>query len=449
MAGNVRAVAYVRVSKEREEGLSPEIQQAAIERYCAERKYRIVQVLTDLDLTGRFWKRRQVEQAISLIEQRQAEVLVVWKVSRVSRNRLDWAVAVDRIAQAGGRLESATEGVDASTSTGRFARGMLAELAAFESERIGETWRETHNLRLSKGLTPNGKLRWGYMRGGADQVPDPDASPHVTLAYERYVAGWSLGAIAKQLNDDGVLTRHERMWHSGNLAKTLDSGFAAGFIIDRGVLHIGAHETLISPTLWEQYQRRREALRKEPVQRQRLRWPLSALLRCGDCEKVMHAKGRHWICVTRHHQGPEACGGMLINNSKVMRIIRRDLSEYTEGRGPAFEQHQRSAQKPQSQARQKKELAKVRQALLDIGRKNLSGFYDDQTYLRLRDELLSRQAELASEETPAPDARLFRLVLDKFDTGTDEEKRLALAAILDHVLICRGSGDERVVPVWR
>ena len=44
-----------------------------------------------------------------MIEHGQADAIVVWRWSRVSRNRLDWAVAVDRVEAAGGALESATE----------------------------------------------------------------------------------------------------------------------------------------------------------------------------------------------------------------------------------------------------------------------------------------------------------------------------------------------------
>lgn len=102
----VRVVAYVRVSKERDGMISPELQLAAIEKHCKDRGYVIVETLTDLDLSGQFWKRRQVERAVGMIEAGTADILVVWKLSRVARNRKDWALAVDRVEGAGGRLES-------------------------------------------------------------------------------------------------------------------------------------------------------------------------------------------------------------------------------------------------------------------------------------------------------------------------------------------------------
>jgi site-specific DNA recombinase len=68
-----------------------------------------------------------------MLEHDEADVIVVWRWSRVSRNRLDWAVAVDRVEAVGGRLDSATEPFDVRTPTGRFARGTLAKFATYAS----------------------------------------------------------------------------------------------------------------------------------------------------------------------------------------------------------------------------------------------------------------------------------------------------------------------------
>ena len=137
-----RAVLYLRQSVAREESISLELQEIAGRRYCEQRGYEVVEVLADPGISGRTWARPAVQHAVRMIEARDVDVIVVWKWSRLSRSRRDWAVAVDRVEGAGGRLESSTEPVDTTTSTGRFTRGMLAELAAFESERIGDTWRE-------------------------------------------------------------------------------------------------------------------------------------------------------------------------------------------------------------------------------------------------------------------------------------------------------------------
>ncbi|MCW2496063.1 MAG: hypothetical protein JWQ77_1987 [Jatrophihabitans sp.] len=271
--------------------ISPELQATAIADYCASRGYEIVETITDLDLSGRLWKRRRVEAAVQLIESGGADVLVVWKWSRVARNRLDWAIAVDRVEAAHGRLESATEPVDATTSTGRLARGMLAEFAAFESDRIGDVWREVHARRTKRGLPANGKARFGYRNIDGVHEPDPDTGPVLAELYRRYVAGESMASLVVWLNGEGIRTvagysaRGGGPWSPTSLRVMLDNGFAAGYITVRGERQAGAHAPLIDAQTWEAYQaariRRRRLRRAESSQ-----YLLSSMVWCSCGSKM-------------------------------------------------------------------------------------------------------------------------------------------------------------------
>ncbi|MFF1875969.1 recombinase family protein, partial [Kitasatospora herbaricolor] len=147
----LRAVLYLRQSVSKEESISLDLQERAGREYCERMGYRVVGIEEDPGVSGRTWNRPGVRRVMEMIEQREAEVIVLWKWSRLSRARLDWAVAVDKVESVGGRIESATEAMDTTTSAGRLARGMLAEFAAFESERIGDVWKETLSRRLRSG----------------------------------------------------------------------------------------------------------------------------------------------------------------------------------------------------------------------------------------------------------------------------------------------------------
>src|SRR6185437_8859213 len=186
-----RAISYIRVSTAHDDMVSPDIQRAANQRWAESCGYQIVKEIPDLDLTGRFWKRRRAEEAVGLVEAGEADVILVWKWSRLARNRLDWALALDRVERAGGRLESSTEPVDTSTSTGRFTRGMLAELAAFESDRIGDVWKDVHRRRTSAGLPANGRPRFGYQVIDGQFTPDPETGPLLAELYRRFISGES------------------------------------------------------------------------------------------------------------------------------------------------------------------------------------------------------------------------------------------------------------------
>lgn len=317
-----RAVAYIRVSQEREDMISPELQETAIRDHCLRSGYELGEIITDLDLSGRFWKRRQVERAIGMIESGEAQVIVVWKMSRVARNRLDWNIALDRVETVGGRLESATEPIDTTTSSGRFSRGILAELAAFESERAGEQWQETHRRRWRRGLPHSGRARLGYVYArDVGFTPDPETAPIVREMFERYNGGQGLRSIADWLVDLGV----SGITTGRGVSYYMRSGFAAGYIDHHNpecvgphrsgqpcgnmVRERGAHEPLVDAetfAAFEVEQARRATLPARlvsPVS------TLSGVVFCTACRKRMarHASkvnGASFRCTTRGCAAP-------------------------------------------------------------------------------------------------------------------------------------------------
>jgi site-specific DNA recombinase len=149
-------IGYIRISTWKEEKISPELQQAAIEAWALRNRRRIIEWVPDLDDTGRNFKRK-IMRAISLVEQGAARGIAVWKYSRFGRSRDGISLNLKRLEDAGGQLASATEDVDARTATGRLQRGILFEFAVYESDVRGEGWRETHDHgRSSSTSTPTG-----------------------------------------------------------------------------------------------------------------------------------------------------------------------------------------------------------------------------------------------------------------------------------------------------
>jgi site-specific DNA recombinase len=82
-----------------------------------------------------------------MIEAGEADVIVVPRWSRFTRNLRDYVMQTARIESAGGRVESAQEETDPATSAGLLQRDLFAILAQWESRKIGEAWRETHQRR--------------------------------------------------------------------------------------------------------------------------------------------------------------------------------------------------------------------------------------------------------------------------------------------------------------
>lgn len=288
----VRAVLYLRQSTHKEESLSLEMQETAGREYCRQHGYAVVAVKSDPGISGRTWNRPAVREVMSMIETHDVDVIVLWKWSRLSRRRLDWAVAVDRVEMAGGRIESATEPLDTTTSAGRLARGMLAEFAAFESERIGDGWRETHERRRRAGLPAQGGDRFGYTRHGSAYTPHPQHGIVLASMYRRFLDGEGFTRIVRWLNDTGVTTTTGGIWDRSRVTRVLDSGFGAGQIIHgrgpKAQHYPGIHPAVITAGEWAAYRERR-ALAPEPPRNVDPQYFLSGIVKCGDCGAPMHS----------------------------------------------------------------------------------------------------------------------------------------------------------------
>lgn len=255
-----------------------------------------MRVESDPGISGRTWNRPAVQRVMAAIEAREADVVVLWKWSRLSRSRLDWAVAVDKVESVGGRIESATEPLDTTTATGRFARGMLAEFAAFESERIGDVWKETQQRRRRNGLPPNGGDRYGYVRDGSTYEPDAVTAELLVDLYRRHIAGEGFTRLTRMLNESGSRTSTGALWSHDKIRSILDSGFAAGLIIQgrhpRALYYPGVHPALISRDEWEAYLARR-ARSPVPARVVDPKYMLTGLVLCADCGGTMRATNRN------------------------------------------------------------------------------------------------------------------------------------------------------------
>jgi site-specific DNA recombinase len=453
-----RAVLYLRQSISKEESISLELQEEAGRAYAERRGYDVVAVEQDPGISGRTWvKRPAVQRVVAMIERGEADVIVLWKWSRLSRSRRDWAVAVDLIETKGGRIESATEPVDTTTSAGRFARGMLAELAAFESERIGETWKEAQARRVRMGMPANGRPRFGFTYSKeSGYQPDPISAPALAEAFRRYTRGDSVHSVVAWLNAGptrpvrGYGVTSDGLWSANTLRRVLDSGFGAGFISHGGELLPGAHAALISPDEWEAYLEAR-GRRRVYGRAERSEYLLSGLLRCGECGASMTAgyfgaaKMPKYRCnasnAKQNHRGGHVTGA-VVERFVFDWVLERQTRLEAEAEAapparpvPAVENAALVIERRLAQARSKLDTAT--ESYLD-------GTIPKAAYERARDRLSDEIAALESQrrtdvvaERKAP-LVVIRGVLDRWGDVPIPYRRELLRALIDHVEVRAG-----------
>ena len=444
-----RAIIYTRQSTEREESISLELQDEACRRHCAQHGYRIVETIPDPGVSGlQFDKRPGIRRVIELVEAGEADVIIVWRWSRLSRRRIHQAVIFDRIERAGGRVESATEPVDDTTAGGRFSREVLLAAAAFESDQKSEQWREAQARRVGMGLPAGGPPPLGYAKNGRQAfVPNPVYGPVVVEMYDAYLRGMGPAGIAKILNDParGLSAPRGGRFTVSTISRALDSGFAAGFINRHGELVGGAHEALIDADVWARYLEERDRRRQanpNPKSRQP-RWFLGAgLAVCGRCGGHMvvdsYRSAKSQAICSSYRGKPGTCDGSWIDRVNLETLVALWLGgrveEWTQAAEAVHDVDDERVQLTRQIDRERAAEAKLRDGLRRAARLVASGDMTDEDYGDAKREVDTQLREVT--------ARLSELQsrLDALDPAGDAYERLARA-------LGRGAGATTERPV--
>lgn len=500
-------IGYIRVSIWKEEKISPELQQAAIEAWAARTGRRIIDWIIDLDKTGRNFKRK-IMRGIERVEAGEAKGIAVWKYNRFGRNDVGIAVNLARLEQVGGQLQSATEDIDASTAVGKFNRAILLDLAVFESDRAGEQWKETQDWRREHGLPATGRARFGY-KWHPRRIPDgaggwtlqeetyevdPTLAPIVRDMFTRYVAGEGFRALSELLRDSGHNTAYGTDWIDNKVRRYMDSGFAAGLLYvhdstckcrnsrcNRYVYIPGAHEAIIDTELWQRYLARRKTVRESAPRVRNAVYPLSGIVRCGACRGGIGAvhygrgekrvRGGGYQCTRYTKGGKSMCPGCWIRRSivedELLEWLAREAARGIDAITTVPQQLPSVADERRRAARERARLQGEHQQYADALKRLVMDVamhpdkYPTGAFEAARDELVARQEEVAAqiaktqaiEEQPA--AEDFRPlvvgVMEEWEVLLPAEANALLRQLLRRVVINRtgrGTATFEFYPAW-
>lgn len=206
-----RALGYVRVSTEEQarSGLGLEAQVRAIRTAAEQRGWDLVDIITDAGISGSQTDRPGLTTALARMRRRNADLLVVAKLDRLSRSIRDGADVIDRANRQGWALVDLGSGVDMSTPAGEMVAGVLLSAAQYERRLIG--------VRTREGLA-EAKAR-GVKLG--QQTAYPDAL--LERIHGMHGDGLSLRRIAEQLTAEGIATAKGGQWHASSVRSVLRS----------------------------------------------------------------------------------------------------------------------------------------------------------------------------------------------------------------------------------
>lgn len=214
----VRALGYIRVSTDEQvgSGASLAAQRAALEAEAARRGW-VLELVVEDGLSAKDLKRPALLDALARLDRRQADVLVVAKLDRLSRSVHDFSGILARATKRRWDLSILDLGVDTTTPAGKLMAHVVASTAEYERELIGQRTRDALAAKRAAGV-----------RLGRPSTLGPEVVARIVA--ER-AGGASFPAIARGLEADGVPTAQGgARWYPATVAKVLRGQDAAALV---------------------------------------------------------------------------------------------------------------------------------------------------------------------------------------------------------------------------
>jgi site-specific DNA recombinase len=339
-----RVCLYTRISTDEEnQPTSLHSQRERLEAFCtAQDGWRIVAHEEDRS-TGTKLDRPGLGRALDLARASKIDLLLVYRVDRLSRKVRQLAQLAEELDRIGVVLRSATEPFDTGSAAGRMMLQMLGVFAEFEHATIVDRVSAGIERRAKEGRWATGRLPFGYRRNDRkDVVPDERTAPTVKRIFELYTSGrLGTAAIARQLADEQAAAPSAG-WQPAVVQLVLQNEAYLGRVLWRGQSLPGRHEPLVDELSFERAHR----LLRERGEDMALRrsnpgdYLLSGLVRCGRCRRAYvaaSARGNgglyhYYACSGRQKLGRKACDGERIPRDKLEAAVIHQLANlYRDG----------------------------------------------------------------------------------------------------------------------
>lgn len=277
------------------------------------------------------------------------DVIVVYKVDRLSRSLLDFAKVMDRFNKADVAFVSVTQNFSTADAMGRLTLNMLMSFAEFEREMIAERTRDKIAASRRKGKWTGGQVPLGYDVVDKHLVVNDLEAVVVREVFSLYLQHRSALAVMHILNKTGRATKrhrssngrvHEpRAWKKDSVLRVLRNPVYAGFMPYRDEVYPGEHQAIVDPDI---FARAQVILESRGVKKLRQganpAYLLRGLLKCATCGKAYTPastrknKGkeyRYYRCVTRDQKGAKACDGQSLPADAIEDFVVQRIRQAT------------------------------------------------------------------------------------------------------------------------
>jgi DNA invertase Pin-like site-specific DNA recombinase len=413
----LRCAVYTRKSSE--EGLDQEFnsldaQREACEAYVASQRPEgwvlVPDRYDDGGVSGGTLERPALQRLLRDVEAGLVDVVVVYKIDRLSRSLTDFSRLVELFEGHHVTFVSVTQSFNTTTSMGRLTLNILLSFAQFEREVIGERIRDKFAASRRKGMWMGGTVPLGYRVENRKLLIHEEEAATIRMIFERFLQTGSATVLARTLHAEGITSRSGRPIDKGMLYKLINNRVYIGDAVHKGQSYPGEHQAIIEQALWDKVH---AILKRSPRSRAaNARSQTPALLKGlifspdGQAMSPTHTRKngrlyRYYVTQSVLKLGPDTCPIRRIPAGQIeqtvvdqLRLILRQPEMVVKTWLAAREQSGGGADCPASERGATISEAQVRESLCELDL-------------------------LWNELFPAEQARIVHLLVERVDVGTD------------------------------
>ncbi|WP_409482403.1 recombinase family protein [Bacillus safensis] len=354
-----RVALYARVStvEQAEEGYSIDEQVNILRDWCEREGHTIYKEYVDRGVSGKNIEGRPaIKQLLYDATQGEFDIVLVWKMNRLSRKSVDLLTIVDQLQKRNIGFRSYTEQYETETPSGVLQFQMMAAIAEFERANIAENVKMGMIARAKEGLWNGGQVL-GY---NTVKEPSNNRKGEVSNLYineeeaiiirkifNMYVNGHGYKSISNYLNKQGFKTKKDNPFSITAIRTIVSNPVYAGYIrynVRRDwsekrrnninpdpIIVRGQHEPIITQKTWEQAQMNMKKRSRRPNRIHDGEFPLTGILRCPVCDSGMVVSRT----INRNKDGTKrkleyyACGAWKNKGTAVCRsnTVRADYAD--------------------------------------------------------------------------------------------------------------------------
>ena len=270
-SGTVRCAIYTRKSSE--EGLEQEFnslqaQREACEAFINSQRHEgwvcLRTAYDDGGFSGATMDRPALQQLLADLTAGRVDIVVVYKIDRLTRSLADFAKIVEILDARGASFVSVTQQFNTTTSMGRLTLNVLLSFAQFEREVIGERIRDKIAASKQKGMWMGGVPPLGYQAQDRKLIVVDSEAEIVRFIFRRYAELGSVRLLNDELDARNIQSKLRtsasgrilggKPFARGALYLMLQNRIYRGEIVHREQSYLGEHEPIIDPPLWDAVQ---------------------------------------------------------------------------------------------------------------------------------------------------------------------------------------------------